>query len=76
MLAQGATDQAHVVVERGVVAGDRDGLGDELGGELVLALLVRDHAQQVQGLGVGRVRNEEAAIERPRRVEAPGPVMR
>jgi hypothetical protein len=57
--AQGAADFAEVGVEHGHVRPQGDGPADQLGRRAVLAELVRDHAEHVEGIGVVGVLGQE-----------------
>jgi hypothetical protein len=54
---------AEVGVEVSRVSADGDGLANEEGGCFVVAGLVREHAQQVEAVGVGGVDEQHVAVD-------------
>ena len=65
---------AEIAVKGRIAVVDGDGAADERGRGWVVALLVRQHAEEMERVAVLRVEGDDLAIERRRLIEEPGAV--
>ncbi len=75
VLTQGAVGFGQVGVEGGQVRPKRHGPADQLDGAGVVALLVAQHAEQVEGVGVLRLSGQDRLVQLRRRRQVPGLVL-